>query len=114
MKKFYVIWWKCRLIYIYIQRESFNFVLKWLLLLHILKCPFYHTHMQMQIDKDSRSIYCMYRHPKEGGVPSVERRITANPEAERCHIETIVNFMCSFMWASIIDSTPPQPQLNLL
>ena len=73
-----------------------------------------HTHTHTQVDKETRSLSCMYRHPKEGGVSRTERLITANPEAERSHVETVVNFMCSFLWASILDTSPPQPQLNLL
>ncbi len=54
----------------------------------------------------------VYRKANEGGVK--ERHITANLEAERHHIEMVVNFSCSFMWATILDSAPPLPQLNLL
>ena len=59
-----------------------------------------------------QAISAVYRKPTE--VPQEERHITAHVEADRHHIETVVNFCCSFMWASILDSAPPLPQLNLL
>ncbi len=105
-----------KLFYFYTLYKSTNFsyfrnlcLVNYIILkLYVLSlCP-------SQVEKETRNIYCMYRHPKEGGVPRVERLLTANPEAEREHIETVVNFMCSFLWASIVDASPPQPQLNLL
>lgn len=62
-----------------------------------------------------QAISAVYRKAMEGGsVPMQERHITAHVEADRQHIQTVVNFCCSFMWASILDSAPPLPQLNLL
>ena len=70
----------------------------------------------VQTDRDQRHnrISALYRKPREGGVPIKERLITAHVEADRQHIETVVNFACSFLWASILDTSPPQPQLSLL
>jgi len=61
-----------------------------------------------------QNVAALYRKPTEGGVPLSQRHINANLEADRHHIETVINFCCSFMWASILDSTPPLPQLHLL
>lgn len=61
-----------------------------------------------------QGLSAVYRKPMEGGVPAKDRHITANLEADRHHIETVVNFCCSFMWASVLDAAPPLPQLNLL
>lgn len=71
----------------------------------------------VQSSQDSRGhqgFSAVYRKPQEGRVPQQERLITANVEADQQHIETIVNFACSFMWASILDSTTPQPHITLL
>ena len=70
----------------------------------------------VQSSNDSRhqGLSAVYRKHMEGGIPLKERHITANLEADRHHIETVVNFCCSFMWASILDAAPPLPQLNLL
>ena len=89
--------------------------------------PHTHTHTQaiinpewqdmfilVVVDRDVKQIASVYRKPNEGGVPTKERLITANLEAERQHIETVINFVCSFLWASILDTSPPQPHLNLL
>ncbi len=66
-------------------------------------------------DVRQQGISAVYRKQMEGGgVPLKERHITANVEADRHHIETVVNFCCSFMWASILDTAPPLPHLNLL
>lgn len=70
----------------------------------------------VQSDRDGRQhgFSAVYRKPQEGGVPLEERPITAHVEADRQHIETVVNFACSFLWASILDTSPPQPHLSLL
>ena len=71
----------------------------------------------IQCNQDSRGhqgFSAVYRKHQEGRDPKQERLITANVEADQQHIETIVNFACSFMWASILDTTPPQPHINLL
>jgi hypothetical protein len=71
----------------------------------------------VQYDSESKqqSISAVYRKRMEGGsVPMQERHITAHVEADRLHIQTVINFCCSFLWASILDSAPPLPQLNLL
>ena len=70
----------------------------------------------VQSDRDGRhqGFSAVYRKPREGGVPLEERPITAHIEADRAHIETVVNFAGSFLWASILDTSPPQPHLNLL
>lgn len=69
----------------------------------------------VQYGTESRSLSAVYRKPMEGGsVPVQDRHITAHVEADRHHIQTVINFCCSFMWASILDSAPPLPQLNLL
>ena len=70
-----------------------------------------------QLDRDGKTqgLYAMYRKPSEGSqVPLAERPITAHVEADRQHIECIVNFCCCYLWASMLDSTPPQPELHLL
>jgi hypothetical protein len=70
-----------------------------------------------QSDRDGKSqgLYAVYRKPKEGSlVPQDQRPLTAHVEADRQHIENVVNFCCCYLWASMLDSTPPQPQLNLL
>ena len=70
-----------------------------------------------QSDRDGKTqgLYGMYRKPNEGSLVSLDQRpITAHVEADRQHIESLVNFCCSYLWASMLDSTPPQPQLNLL
>lgn len=70
----------------------------------------------LQSDRDARhqGFSAVYRKPNEGGVPRDERPITANVEADQQHIETVINFACSFLWASILDSAPPSPQISLL
>lgn len=73
----------------------------------------------VQSNQDSRGHHnqgfsAVYRRPQEARVPQQERLITANVEADQLHIETVVNFACSFMWASILDTAPPQPHINLL
>ena len=70
--------------------------------------------VQLNADSKQQAISAVYRKPMEGGVPVEERLITAHVEADRHHIETVINFCCSFLWASILDSAPPLPQLNLL
>ena len=71
-----------------------------------------------QSDRDGKSqgLYSVYRKPQEGGtVPQEQRPITAHIEADRQHIENIVNFCCCFLWSSMLDSsTPPQPHISLL
>jgi hypothetical protein len=67
-----------------------------------------------QESRGHQGFSAVYRKAQEGRVPEQERLITANVEADQQHIETIVNFACSFMWASILDTTPPQPQITLL
>ena len=70
-----------------------------------------------QSDRDGKSqgLYAVYRKPQEGSaVPLEQRPITAHVEADRQHIENIVNFSCCYLWASMLDSTPPQPHINLL
>ena len=67
-----------------------------------------------ELNRSHQGFSAVYRKPQEGRVPEQERQITANVEADQQHIETIVNFACSFMWASILDTTPPQPHINLL
>ena len=70
--------------------------------------------VQYSTDNRHQGFSAVYRKPLEGGVPPKERLISANVEADRHHIETIVNFCCSFMWASTLDIAPPPPQLHLL
>lgn len=67
-----------------------------------------------QESRGHQGFSAVYRKAQEGRVPEQERLITANVEADQQHIETIVNFACSFMWASILDTTPPQPHITLL
>lgn len=70
-----------------------------------------------QSDRDGKSqgLYSVYRKPTEGSaVPHDQRPITAHVEADRQHIENIVNFCCCYLWASMLDSNPPQPHINLL
>ena len=71
-----------------------------------------------QSDRDSKSqgLYSVYRKSEEAGstVPQEQRPITAHVEADRQHIENVVNFCCYFLWASMLDSSPPQPNVNLL
>ena len=68
----------------------------------------------VQSDKDGRhqGFYAVYRKPHEGGVPLKERTITAHVEADRQHVETVLNFTCSFLWANIADASfiPSQTQ----
>lgn len=72
--------------------------------------------IQLSSDQDTagQGFSAVYRKPLEGGAPTMERSITTNLEANRLHIETVVNFCCSFMWASILDTAPPLPQLHFL
>lgn len=70
--------------------------------------------VQANADQRYQGLSAVYRKAGEGAIPANKRHITANLEADRQHIETVVNFCCSFMWASIIDAAPPLPQLNLL
>lgn len=69
-----------------------------------------------QSDRDGRSqgLQAVYRKRQEGERDPKQRPITAHVEADRQHIENIVNFCCSFLWASILDSAPPPPHLTLL
>ena len=67
-----------------------------------------------QESRGHQGFSAVYRKPQEGRVPEQERLITANVEADQQHIENIINFACSFMWASILDTTPPQPHITLL
>ena len=67
-----------------------------------------------QESRGHQGFSAVYRKAQEGRVPEQERLITANVEADQQHIETIINFACSFMWASILDTTPPQPHITLL
>jgi hypothetical protein len=70
-----------------------------------------------QSDRDGKTqgLYSVYRKPREGSaVPADQRPITAHVEADRQHIENVVNFCCCYLWASMLDSSPPQPKLNLL
>ena len=70
---------------------------------------------QSNRDEKTQGLHAVYRKPQEGGaVPLEQRPITAHVEADQQHIESIVNFCCSFLWASMLDSTPPQPHLTLL
>lgn len=67
--------------------------------------------VMVRLDRDGRhqGFSAVYRKPQEGGVPLEERKITAHVEAERQHIEAVVNFTCSFLWASILDTSLLNP-----
>jgi len=72
----------------------------------------------LRSDVDSHrhaGLSAIYRKDKErGSAPEPERAITTHLEADRQHIETVVNFCCSFLWATILDSAPPPPTLQFL
>ena len=62
--------------------------------------------VMIQADREAhqQGICAVYRKPQEGGVPLKERLISANVEGDRQHIETVVNFACSFLWANLVDN----------
>lgn len=54
----------------------------------------------------SQGFYTVYRKSHEAGTSFEERKLTANIEAEQLHINDFVNYVCSFVWVDIMNSTP--------